>query len=310
MFMKRKLLLIQLLLAAIVLAAQGLIQVRSAPTLGNRPASSMTTAPASLQVYVMDVGRGQSVLIVSPVGKAVLIDAGPAEAGGRVVSELRRRGVQNLEFVVATQTGADYIGGLRRVASSSDLSIKNFIDSAQPWKTDAYQQLMAVVKSAGTPVLNARRGQFFSLGGGARFDILNPAGDGTWLESANAVGVRRENANGVVVRLLYRDFVMLIMGGAGSETAERMLAAGQNIWAPFLLIGDGGSSASTSEKMLSVVQPRYAIISAGGQGVAPETIERLKNAKAEIYRTDTGGEIYITSDGKKHEISAERKSAP
>jgi beta-lactamase superfamily II metal-dependent hydrolase len=104
---------------------------------------------------------------------------------------------------------------------------------------------------------------------------------------------------------------MLVMGGAGEATAEQMVAARQNIWAPFLVVGDYGSRDSVSEKMLSIVQPKYAIIStATNLTPAPETIERLRAAKAEIYRTDVSGEISITSDGKKHQIATERKSAP
>lgn len=271
-------------------------------------ASAAALAPGRLQVFVLDVGRGQSVLVISPAGKAALIDGGPAEAGGRIVNELRRRGVQKLELVVATQAGADYVGGLRRVAGSSDLIIKSFVDSAQPWRTDAYQQTMAAVQSANIPITQARRGQLFDLGGGARLDVINPSGDSKWIEPAE--GENRENANSVVVRLLYRDFFMLIMGGAGARTAAQMLEAGQNIWAPFLLVGDSGSRNSVSEKMLSIVQPRFAIISTGADGgPAPETLERLKGAKAEIYRTDVNGEISITSDGRKHEIVTERKSA-
>lgn len=304
---KRNLLLAVVLTTALVfvanISAHGVL-TRSLPV-----SAPYTFAPGRLQVFVLDVGRGESVLVISPAGKAALIDAGPPEAGARVVNELRRRGVQTLEIVVATQASADYIGGMRRVAGSSDIVIKNFIDSAQPWKTDAYQQLLAAIQGVNVPILAARRGQFFDLGGGARLDILNPAGDGTWIDATGAEAAKREDANSVVVRLLYREFAMLIMSGAGDATAQQMLATRQNIWAPFLLVGDHGSRNSTSEKMLSIVQPKFAIISTGTQGgaPAPETLERLKGAKAEIYRTDTNGEITITSDGKKHELSTERK---
>jgi competence protein ComEC len=268
-------------------------------------AANSIAPPARLQVFVLDVGRGQSVLVISPVGRAALIDAGPAEAGSRVVSELRRRGVQQLELAVATQSGADYIGGMRRVASSSDILIKSFVDSAQPWKTDAYQQMMAAVQSANIPVLAAARGQFFDLGGGARLDIVNPAGGGKWIDPTE--GESRENANSVVVRLLYREFVMLIMSGAGASSAAQMIEARQNIWAPFLVVGNGGSRGSVSEKMLQVVQPRFAVISTGTNNApATEAVELLKASKAEIYRTDESGEISITSDGHKHEIAKER----
>lgn len=307
--MKKTLVLpVLLLLVAFIFMTGGSSRRGMALATGEAAINPFAPPPARLQVYVLDVGRGQSVLVISPTGKAALIDAGPAEAGSRVVDLLRRKGVRNLEVAVATQAGADYIGGMRRVAGSSDMVIKSLVDSSQPWKTEVYQQMLAAAQGAGVSVTAARRGQFFDLGGGARLDILNPVGDGTWAEPRE--GESRENANAVVVRLLYREFVMLIMGGAGAGTASQMIEGRQNIWAPFLVVGNGGSPNSVSEKMLSIVQPRFAIISTvKGNAPAQETLERLKAAGAEIYRTDTSGDITITSDGRKHEIFTERKSA-
>jgi competence protein ComEC len=300
MIMKRKLSLpLALLLAALLFAQRG-----SESSLAST--SESYVAPKQLQVYVLNVERGQSVLVVPPSGKAALIDAGPQNSGGLVVSELRRLGVRNLELVVATQAGADYIGGLRRVVQSSDIVVKNLIDSAQPWKTDAHEQLLSAAQSANIPVTGARRGLFFDLGGGARIDILNPAGDGTWLEPQSAGS--RENANSVIVRVLYREFVMLVMGGASAATAEQVIEARQNVWAPFLVVGNGGASGAVSEKMLSFVKPRFAFISsAANLAPAPDTLEQLKSVKSEVYRTDTSGTITVTSDGKTHEVQVSKK---
>ena len=306
MAMKRNLCLFLLLWAVILFSVSGFAGDHTPESYSKAEAATNPPVQGQLQVYVFNVGGGESVLVITPKGKAALIDAGPPEAGAKVVSEIRRRGVRSLEIVVATQAGADYIGGMRRVAASSDIVIKNFMDSAQPWKTEAHQQMLAAVQSRGTSITAARRGQFFDLGGGARLDILNPAGDGTWIETAE--GASRENANSVVVRLIYREFVMLIMSGASAAVAEQIVAARQNVWAPFLVLGDGGSRNSVSEKMLSTVQPKFAIISTA-KAPAPETLESLKGAKVEIYRTDLNGDISITSDGKKHELVPERKSA-
>lgn len=297
--MKRNLLLLLLMFVALLFSQRG-------STRSSAEAFANNLAPKQLQVYVLNVERGQSVLVISPSGKAALIDAGPQDSGGRVVSELRRLGVRNLELVVATQAGADYIGGLRRVLQSSDIVVKNLIDSAQPWKSDAHELLLSAAQSANVPVTVARRGLFFDLGSSARIDILNPAGDGTWLEPQG--GASRENVNSVIVRVLYKEFVMLVMGGAGAATAEQVIEARQNVWAPFLVVGAGGARGALSEKMLSFVKPKFALISsATGVAPAPETLEQLKNVNAEVYRTDTNGTITITSDGKTHGVEVSKK---
>ena len=74
--------------------------------------------PASgkeLRVHVLDVGQGDSILIISPEGKTVLVDAGDEKNGKRVVEALRLAGVQQLDYFIATHTHPDHIGGAPEV---------------------------------------------------------------------------------------------------------------------------------------------------------------------------------------------------
>lgn len=267
--------------------------------------------PAPLQVYALDVGQGDSFLIISPTGKAALIDAGPASAGERVIAALRKHNVRVLELVVATQPDDEHVGGMKRVLTSSDIQIKNFLNGGQPSTLKSYQQMLSTIGTLRIPFVNAKRGLTFDLGGGARLDVLNPAGDGTWIEGTRAGG-NREKANSVVMRLIYRDFTMLFAGDADTATEEAMLAAGQNVWAPVLKVGDHGSAQASGEKFLSFAKPKIAIISVGVGSTgypSPETLERLRRSKADIYRTDLNGEITITSNGQSQQVAAERKNS-
>ncbi|MGB9182119.1 MAG: MBL fold metallo-hydrolase, partial [Pyrinomonadaceae bacterium] len=77
--------------------------------------------PASggeLQVHILDVGPvdGDSILIISPAGKVVLIDAGDVGKGNKVVLDaLKRYGVQQIDYFIATHAHADHIGGAAEV---------------------------------------------------------------------------------------------------------------------------------------------------------------------------------------------------
>jgi beta-lactamase superfamily II metal-dependent hydrolase len=74
--------------------------------------------PASgkeLSVHVLDVGQGDSILIMSPEGKTVLIDAGDEKNGKKVVEALRAYGIQQLDYFIATHTHPDHIGGAAAV---------------------------------------------------------------------------------------------------------------------------------------------------------------------------------------------------
>jgi competence protein ComEC len=264
-----------------------------------------------LQVIALDVGHGQSFIIISPLGKVAVIDAGPAGKGEAVVAALRKRNIRNIELVVATQPDARYIGGMRRVLLSSDFSIKTFLDSGQPSSEEAYKQMLSAASTLNLPVTPAARGQLFDLGGGVRLDVYNPAGGGRII-STTASSASPERANPIVLRLLFRDFAMLFMSGAHSGTEEDVINSRHNVWAPVLAVGDQGSSAATGERFLSLVRPKAAIISVGAGSdkalPAGETLERLLKGKTEIYRTDQHGEIIISSDGKDFQVTAERKT--
>ncbi|MBA2731552.1 MAG: MBL fold metallo-hydrolase [Acidobacteria bacterium] len=71
-----------------------------------------------LRVHVLDVGQGDSILIISPEGKTVLVDAGDEKSGKKVVEALKAQGVQQLDYFIATHTHPDHIGGAAAVFSN------------------------------------------------------------------------------------------------------------------------------------------------------------------------------------------------
>ena len=90
-----------------------------------------------------------------------------------------------------------------------------------------------------------------------------------------------------------RAFHMLLTGDAGEPAERRMLDSGVNLGADVLKVGHHGSSYSSSAAFLQAVHPRFAIISVGRHNTfghpSVETLQRLNNVGAAIYRTDQQG---------------------
>ena len=91
--------------------------------------------PASggeLTVRILDVGpiNGDSILITSPSGKTVLIDAGDTTKGKAVVDALKRNNIQQLDYFIATHPHPDHIGGAAEVFKA--VKVLNVIDNGQP----------------------------------------------------------------------------------------------------------------------------------------------------------------------------------
>ncbi len=83
--------------------------------------------PGVMEMTTIDVGQGDSILLVTPQGRAILIDAGGLpqwmhsdfDIGEQVVSSyLWNRGIDHLDTVVITHPHADHLGGMPAVIAN------------------------------------------------------------------------------------------------------------------------------------------------------------------------------------------------
>ena len=106
------------------------------------------------------------------------------------------------------------------------------------------------------------------------------------------------NENVLTMLMIY------ILAGAFSTVAKSMggVDATVNLGlaiipVELLVAGHHGSASSTSQALLNALQPETAILSVGRDNAyghpAPETLERLERAGAEIYRTDRDGTVTV-----------------
>lgn len=262
-----------------------------------------------LQVYTLDVGQGDGLLIVTPAGKAVLIDGGRGEASETVLAKLRQLNIPSIDLAVASHPHADHIAGLRQVIER--FPVKSLLDSGQRYSSAEYERLLEAVKRRSVRFIPAKRAMSFDLDSGVRLEAFNPQGNGQWITDVRAGG-SVENANSVVLRLSYGNFAMVFTGDAEFETEALMMKSGANLRAPVLKVGHHGSRHATSGKFLERIQPEEAIISCGTDNryshPAQPTLDRLKKANIRVHRTDLNGEIVIVSDGKTYQVLSNREA--
>jgi competence protein ComEC len=257
-----------------------------------------------LQIYMLDVGQGDSLLIITPERKTVLIDAGLSKAGDKILETLSRYKIDHIDLAVATHPHADHIGGMPKVLTA--MPVKIFLDSGQAYPTASYEKLLVTIKEKIGSLEVARAGQEFELDSGAKLQVLGPS-------DPLLVNVRgsNENANSVVLRLTFGHFRMLFTGDIEEETEQRLIEAGVDLRAQVLKVAHHGSQNATTEEFLNRVQPQFALISCGEDNdyghPSQETLDRLYRFGAQLHRTDLEGDITIITDGSGFQVTTEHE---
>ncbi|HEX8749030.1 MAG TPA: ComEC/Rec2 family competence protein [Pyrinomonadaceae bacterium] len=273
------------------------------------PGPSPQPAPSGdeLQVHVLDIGQGDSILIVAPGGKTVLVDAGVPGSGKVVVEAMKRYGLSQIDLLVATHAHADHIGGADEVIRAA--KVLSVLDSQVPNATRNYEDFLKAIKESGAKYIGASPGQKFDLGAGAQLTVLAPIKPFFTKDQLRS-GANEPNANSVVTRLDYGDFSMLLTGDAEAETESRMMKTGANVKAKVLKVGHHGSRYASSDEFLRAGGFEAALISNGEDNryghPSQDALDRLKALGIKIYRTDLQGEITITTRGQGYQIQTAR----
>jgi beta-lactamase superfamily II metal-dependent hydrolase len=265
-----------------------------------------------LSVHVLDVGQGDSILIIAPGGKTALVDAGNPGNGKRVLAAMQRNNIDHIDLFIATHAHADHIGSADEVINSTKVS--TVLDSGVPNTTKNYEDFLSAIKEKGVAYVKAEPGQTFDLGGGAVITVLAPI-QPFFTKDQLRSGGNEPNANSVVARLDYGEFSILLTGDAEAQTEQRMIEKDSRLAADVLKVGHHGSRYATSENLLRLGKFKAAIISCGADNryghPSQEALDRIKAAGIKLYRTDLEGEVTITSHGKKgdEKLTTEREAA-
>ena len=266
----------------------------------------------NLEVTAIDVGQGDSLLVVSPQGKTMLVDAGgpvggPTESaavasgfdvGEEVVAPyLWSRRIRRLDVIALSHAHSDHMGGMPAVLR--DFRPRELWVGIDP-DSEAYQAVLDEAKELGVTVRHFHAGEDMAWGG-TEISVLAP--EAGYRNTGAPV-----NDDSLVMRIQYGKASALLEGDAEAPSERAMVADGRLRPVTLLKVGHHGSNSSTIPRFFAEAAPRDAVISVGKGNTfghpKEEVIDRIAAAHTRLYRTDEFGltTFLLGRDGEIREV--------
>jgi competence protein ComEC len=256
-----------------------------------------------LRLDFLDVGQGDSALLTMPNGATLLIDGGGKPQFSNDASVLRRRsigetvvceylwyrGLESIDYVLATHADADHIDGLNDVVTN--FNVRSALVGRTPSADPEFAHLAETLRARAVPLQILQAGDVLRFGE-IQIDVLWPPG-------ANADAPSRNN-DSVVLRVRFGQRTILFTGDI-EKAAEQFFSTPDRVHSDVVKVPHHGSRTSSTEAFVTAVQPNLAVISVGQKSLFGhphrEVVERWQAIGAEVLTTGRSGMITVTTNG-------------
>jgi competence protein ComEC len=268
-----------------------------------------------LQIDFLDVGQGDSALVTLPDGTTLLIDGGgrpgpfkqektstldtntvfereTRSIGESVVSEyLWWRGLDRIDYILATHADADHIDGLNDVARN--FSVRAALVARMPGRDPEYSRFSETLSSREIPIR--------AIGAGDVLQFHGVTAGVSWPPATANLDAPSGNNESVVLSLRCGNRAFLFTGDIEMRGEDSILRARNNLDADVVKIAHHGSKTSSIEAFIRATQPRFAVISVGQTSVFghpnSDVVERWRANGAQVLTTGENGTITFSTDG-------------
>ena len=269
-----------------------------------------------LRVDFLDVGQGDAALVTMPDGTTLLVDGGghpsftrrvesgageraePFERdtrsiGEAVVSEyLWWRGLDSVDYILATHADADHMDGLNDVARN--FSVRAAFVARAPQTDPEYARFAQTMQAEGISVHLIGRGDSLRFGPVVA-DVLWPARNESLAAPSN-------NDDSIVLRLRFNERTFLLTGDIEGRAEALILATRDDLRSDVVKVAHHGSKTSSTQDFVTATHPGLAVISVGLTSPfghpRPEVIERWQSAGAQVMTTGERGTVTVSTDGQ------------
>ena len=241
----------------------------------------------SIYVRFIDVGQGDSCVIVTPNNDVILVDTGDKKDASEIIEDLEGYSFDDIDLMVLSHPHADHIGGAATLLNT--YKTKEVVMSSYPATTKTFETLLDTIEEKDIKLTQGTPGLIYDIDG-VIVEVL-----------ASDVIPNDSNNSSLLVKITYGEIDILFTGDIEIDAENIILDQEINVDAEILKLGHHGSETSTSDRFLDSVNPTLSIVSVGEgnqyKHPALSVLEKLKNRNIQYYRTDEVGSIELEIDG-------------
>ena len=242
-----------------------------------------------LRVYFPSLGQGDCTVFVTPGGKTVAVDAGPAGSSDDLHAFLLRQKIKTVDLLILTHAHADHVGGAAAIFDFC--TVKNVWYTPEKNGSSSEDELLDAIRKSGARLSDAAVGISGTFDGLSLSVILRPT------------DASDPNGNSAIVRAVYGGTSFLLMADAGADAEKQLLAEKPELLrADLLKVGHHGSDSGCTGDFLGAVSPSWAVVCCGIANVYAHPhrrcLEALEKAGCRVFLTSNGTQEF-RSDGQK-----------
>lgn len=247
------------------------------------PALALAAGNGKLQIHHIDVGQGDGILIISPLGETALVDDGTYTDCSGILAYLEGLGLTSIKYHFTSHYHSDHIGCIDDMASDGITISTAGYDRGGSYSSTMYT---AYVNTLGSKRTTISTGQTITLDASATYPVYIKC-------IRYGAATSDENSNSMVLKVSYGAFDE-VMGGDLTSSYESSVGSSVGDVEVYK-VHHHGSAGSTSTAWLTATTPEVGIISVGdGNSYGHPTstaLTNLHNAGVKTYWTETGAGV-------------------
>lgn len=248
---------------------------------------------SQFRVWMLDVGQGESVLIMTPEGQTILFDGGPNDTVLHELGQILPPWDRTIDVIVLSHPHSDHIRGLIEVVRRMSVGMI-WSSGASHGTADyrAWERELEIAQLLHRHVYQGATQEWTNL----TLRVVHPP--------QSMSGQQPSNAHDATVALratFYENYHLLLTGDLNDthedDLIDTCLPPDCVLKSDILQVPHHGSASGLEPAFLAAIDPSVALIPVGAQNrfnhPRSEILERLERAGIPVFRTDTDGRITL-----------------